>query len=74
MKSLTQGLEEKEQQLVNDCVRQLADANSQIDDLSLDLAEKNEEYAAQQREISHLLKELVDRQNSEKKVASFKSF
>ncbi|XP_063778466.1 trafficking kinesin-binding protein 1 isoform X2 [Pseudophryne corroboree] len=61
--------EEKEQQLVNDCVKELRDANIQIVSISEDLAKKTEDAARQQEEITHLLSQIVDIQKKAKSYA-----
>ncbi|KAM3929365.1 trafficking kinesin-binding protein 1 isoform 9-T9 [Leptodactylus fuscus] len=58
--------EEKEQQLVNDCVKELRDANIQIASISEELAKKTEDAARQQEEITHLLSQIVDIQKKAK--------
>ncbi|XP_068092415.1 trafficking kinesin-binding protein 1 isoform X6 [Hyperolius riggenbachi] len=58
--------EEKEQQLVNDCVKELRDANIQIGNISEELAKKTEDAARQQEEITHLLSQIVDIQKKAK--------
>ncbi|XP_030059180.1 trafficking kinesin-binding protein 1 isoform X2 [Microcaecilia unicolor] len=61
--------EEKEQQLVNDCVKELRDANIQIASISEELAKKTEDAARQQEEITHLLSQIVDLQKKAKVYA-----
>ncbi|KAM9308531.1 trafficking kinesin-binding protein 1 isoform 3-T3 [Gastrophryne carolinensis] len=61
--------EEKEQQLVNDCVKELRDANIQIASISEELAKKTEDAARQQEEITHLLSQIVDCQKKAKAYA-----
>ncbi|XP_075068570.1 trafficking kinesin-binding protein 1 isoform X3 [Mixophyes fleayi] len=61
--------EEKEQQLVNDCVKELRDASIQIVSISEDLAKKTEDAARQQEEITHLLSQIVDIQKKAKSYA-----
>ncbi|KAM8967333.1 trafficking kinesin-binding protein 1 [Pelodytes ibericus] len=61
--------EEKEQQLVNDCVKELRDANIQIVSISEELAKKTEDAARQQEEITHLLSQIVDIQKKAKAYA-----
>uniref|UniRef100_A0A8C0LNG2 Trafficking kinesin protein 1 n=1 Tax=Canis lupus dingo TaxID=286419 RepID=A0A8C0LNG2_CANLU len=56
LKTETITYEEKEQQLVNDCVKELRDANVQIASISEELAKKTEDAARQQEEITHLCK------------------
>uniref|UniRef100_A0A8C5Q8E6 Trafficking kinesin protein 1 n=2 Tax=Leptobrachium leishanense TaxID=445787 RepID=A0A8C5Q8E6_9ANUR len=58
--------EEKEQQLVNDCVKELKDASFQIINISEELAKKTEDAARQQEEITHLLSQIVDIQKKAK--------
>ncbi|XP_053088965.1 trafficking kinesin-binding protein 1 isoform X6 [Pangasianodon hypophthalmus] len=58
--------EEKEQQLVNDCVKELRDANVQISSLAEELAKKTEDASRQQEEITHLLSQIVDLQKKVK--------
>ncbi|KAM4687682.1 trafficking kinesin-binding protein 1 isoform 3-T3 [Discoglossus pictus] len=61
--------EEKEQQLVNDCVKELRDASLQIANISDELAKKTEDAARQQEEITHLLSQIVDIQKKAKAYA-----
>ncbi|XP_066538550.1 trafficking kinesin-binding protein 1 isoform X2 [Hoplias malabaricus] len=61
--------EEKEQQLVNDCVKELRDANLQISSLADELAKKTEDASRQQEEITHLLSQIVDLQKKAKSYA-----
>ncbi|XP_037130635.1 trafficking kinesin-binding protein 1 isoform X6 [Syngnathus acus] len=58
--------EEKEQQLVNDCVKELGVANVQISSLAEELARKSEDASRQQEEITHLLSQIVDLQKKAK--------
>ncbi|XP_062847516.1 trafficking kinesin-binding protein 1 isoform X2 [Trichomycterus rosablanca] len=58
--------EEKEQQLVNDCVKELRDANLQMSSLAEELAKKTEDASRQQEEITHLLSQIVDLQKKVK--------
>ncbi|XP_019364453.1 PREDICTED: trafficking kinesin-binding protein 1 isoform X5 [Gavialis gangeticus] len=69
LKTETITYEEKEQQLVNDCVKELRDANIQIASLSEELAKKTEDAARQQEEITHLLSQIVDLQKKAKACA-----
>ncbi|XP_009877489.1 PREDICTED: trafficking kinesin-binding protein 1 [Apaloderma vittatum] len=69
LKTETITYEEKEQQLVNDCVKELRDANIQIANLSEELAKKTEDAARQQEEITHLLSQIVDLQKKSKACA-----
>ncbi|XP_053182716.1 trafficking kinesin-binding protein 1 isoform X1 [Scomber japonicus] len=61
--------EEKEQQLVNDCVKELRDANLQMSSLAEELARKTEDASRQQEEITHLLSQIVDLQKKAKLYA-----
>ncbi|KPP78342.1 trafficking kinesin-binding protein 1-like [Scleropages formosus] len=61
--------EEKEQQLVNDCVKELRDANLQISSIAEELAKKTEDASRQQEEITHLLSQIVDLQKKTKCVS-----
>ncbi|XP_068999381.1 trafficking kinesin-binding protein 1 isoform X2 [Embiotoca jacksoni] len=61
--------EEKEQQLVNDCVKELRGANLQISSLAEELARKTEDASRQQEEITHLLSQIVDLQKKAKLYA-----
>ncbi|XP_074844331.1 trafficking kinesin-binding protein 1 isoform X6 [Carettochelys insculpta] len=69
LKTETITYEEKEQQLVNDCVKELRDANIQIASISEELAKKTEDAARQQEEITHLLSQIVDLQKKAKSCA-----
>ncbi|XP_051058530.1 trafficking kinesin-binding protein 1 isoform X7 [Phodopus roborovskii] len=69
LKTETITYEEKEQQLVNDCVKELRDANVQIASISEELAKKTEDAARQQEEITHLLSQIVDLQKKAKSCA-----
>ncbi|XP_075820232.1 trafficking kinesin-binding protein 1 isoform X4 [Microtus pennsylvanicus] len=69
LKTETITYEEKEQQLVNDCVKELRDANVQIASISEELAKKTEDAARQQEEITHLLSQIVDLQKKAKACA-----
>ncbi|XP_078715581.1 trafficking kinesin-binding protein 1 isoform X1 [Lampetra fluviatilis] len=60
--------EEKEDQLVNDCVRELRESNSQVLTLTEELARRSEDASRQQEEITHLLSQIVDLQ---KKVKTY---
>ncbi|XP_034553786.1 trafficking kinesin-binding protein 1 isoform X2 [Notolabrus celidotus] len=61
--------EEKEQQLVNDCVKELRNANQQACSLAEELARKSEDASRQQEEITHLLSQIVDLQKKAKGYA-----
>ncbi|XP_069051353.1 trafficking kinesin-binding protein 1 isoform X7 [Lepisosteus oculatus] len=69
LKTETITYEEKEQQLVNDCVKELRDANIQISSIAEELAKKTEDAARQQEEITHLLSQIVDLQKKSKSYA-----
>uniref|UniRef100_A0AAV2KA22 Trafficking kinesin-binding protein 1-like n=1 Tax=Knipowitschia caucasica TaxID=637954 RepID=A0AAV2KA22_KNICA len=68
LKSETETYEEKEQQLVNDCVNELRSSSLQISTIAEELARKTEDASRQQEEITHLLSQIVDLQ---KKAKSF---
>ncbi|TKS81746.1 Trafficking kinesin-binding protein 1 106 kDa O-GlcNAc transferase-interacting protein [Collichthys lucidus] len=61
--------EEKEQQLVNDCVKELRNSNMQISSLAEELARKSDDASRQQEEITHLLSQIVDLQKKAKLYA-----
>uniref|UniRef100_A0A8C4D799 Trafficking kinesin protein 1 n=1 Tax=Dicentrarchus labrax TaxID=13489 RepID=A0A8C4D799_DICLA len=61
--------EEKEQQLVNDCVKELRNSNLQISSLAEELARKSDDVSRQQEEITHLLSQIVDLQKKAKLYA-----
>ncbi|NXL84724.1 TRAK2 protein, partial [Alectura lathami] len=63
LKTETITYEEKEQQLVNDCVRELRQTNAQISRITEELSEKSEELVRSQEEISSLLSQIVDLQH-----------
>uniref|UniRef100_A0A8D0AB66 Trafficking kinesin protein 1 n=1 Tax=Sander lucioperca TaxID=283035 RepID=A0A8D0AB66_SANLU len=67
LKSETETYEEKEQQLVNDCVKELR--NLQISTIAEELARKTEDASRQQEEITHLLSQIVDLQKKAKSYA-----
>ncbi|KAM9287630.1 trafficking kinesin-binding protein 2 isoform 2-T3 [Morus bassanus] len=62
LKTETITYEEKEQQLVNDCVKELRQTNAQISRITDELSEKSEEVVRYQEEISSLLSQIVDLQ------------
>uniref|UniRef100_T1JHE0 HAP1 N-terminal domain-containing protein n=1 Tax=Strigamia maritima TaxID=126957 RepID=T1JHE0_STRMM len=64
----TTTFEEKEQQLVKDVVRQLSEANMNVDQLSEELSKKIDDNLRQQEEITMLLAQLVDFQQKNKKI------
>ncbi|XP_051729294.1 trafficking kinesin-binding protein 1 isoform X3 [Ctenopharyngodon idella] len=69
LKSETESYEEKEQQLVNDCVRELRQSSIQISSIAEELARKTEDASRQQEEITHLLSQIVDLQKKAKTFA-----
>ncbi|XP_057211016.1 trafficking kinesin-binding protein 1 isoform X1 [Triplophysa rosa] len=69
LKSETESYEEKEQQLVNDCVRELKQSSIQISTIAEELAKKTEDASRQQEEITHLLSQIVDLQKKAKTFA-----
>ncbi|XP_055494338.1 trafficking kinesin-binding protein 2 [Leucoraja erinacea] len=69
LKTETINYEEKEQQLVNDCVKELREANVHISNLADDLSRKNDDIARHQEEITHLLSQIVELQLKVKECA-----
>ncbi|KAM9738211.1 LOW QUALITY PROTEIN: trafficking kinesin-binding protein 1 [Menidia menidia] len=69
LKSETETYEEKEQQLVNDCVKELRLSSLQISAIAEELARKTEDASRQQEEITHLLSQIVDLQKKAKSFA-----
>uniref|UniRef100_A0A8C3ANZ5 Trafficking kinesin protein 1 n=1 Tax=Cyclopterus lumpus TaxID=8103 RepID=A0A8C3ANZ5_CYCLU len=67
LKSETEIYEEKEQQLVNECVKELRDL--QISTIAEELARKTGDASRQQEEITHLLSQIVDLQKKAKTYA-----
>ncbi|KAM9404379.1 trafficking kinesin-binding protein 1 isoform 3-T3 [Salvelinus alpinus] len=65
----TEEYEEKEQQLVNDVVKELRDTNHQMSTLAEELARKTDDASRQQEEITHLLSQIVDLQKKSKSYA-----
>ncbi|XP_035765775.1 trafficking kinesin-binding protein 2 [Neolamprologus brichardi] len=61
--------EEKEQQLVSDCVKELRESNSQMVSLTEELSQKNEELLRHQEEIAQLLSQIVELQHRVKELA-----
>ncbi|KAM6958567.1 trafficking kinesin-binding protein 2 [Tautogolabrus adspersus] len=61
--------EEKEQQLVTDCVKELRESNSQMVSLTEELSQKNEELLKHQEEIAQLLSQIVELQHRVKELA-----
>jgi trafficking kinesin-binding protein 1 len=70
LKTETCDYEEKEAELVKDCVRQLADANKQVAVLAEDLGKKTDSYLDQQEEITNLLAKVCNLEAKIKKVCS----
>uniref|UniRef100_A0A8C7HJJ7 Trafficking kinesin protein 2 n=1 Tax=Oncorhynchus kisutch TaxID=8019 RepID=A0A8C7HJJ7_ONCKI len=69
LKTETITFEEKEQQLVSDCVKELRESNSQMVNLTEELSHKNEEVMRHQEEISQLLSQIVELQHRVKELA-----
>ncbi|XP_023683641.2 trafficking kinesin-binding protein 2-like isoform X3 [Paramormyrops kingsleyae] len=69
LKSETITYEEKEQKLVNDCVKELRESNSQMITLTDELSQKNEQVLRHQEEISQLLSQIVELQHRVKELA-----
>ncbi|XP_057684573.1 trafficking kinesin-binding protein 1-like isoform X2 [Corythoichthys intestinalis] len=69
LKSETETYEEKEQQLVNDCVKELKLSSLQISTIAEELARKTDDASRQQEEITHLLSQIVDLQKKAKSFA-----
>ncbi|XP_023122932.2 trafficking kinesin-binding protein 2 isoform X1 [Amphiprion ocellaris] len=61
--------EEKEQQLVSDCVKELRESNSQMVSLTDQLSQKSEELLRHQEEIAQLLSQIVELQHRVKELA-----
>ncbi|KAJ7991679.1 hypothetical protein DPEC_G00286380 [Dallia pectoralis] len=69
LKTETETYEEKEQQLVNDCVKELKLSSLQINTIAEELARKTEDAMRHQEEITHLLSQIVDLQKKAKSFA-----
>ncbi|XP_053492703.1 trafficking kinesin-binding protein 2 isoform X2 [Ictalurus furcatus] len=69
LKKETITYEEKEQQLVSDCVKELRESNTQMVNLTEELSQKNEDLMKQQEEISQLLSQIVELQQRLKQLA-----
>lgn len=69
LKRDTISYEEKEQQLVSDCVKELRESNTQMVTLTEDLSKKNEELLRHQEEIAQLLSQIVELQHRVKELA-----
>ncbi|KAM6178371.1 trafficking kinesin-binding protein 2 [Rhynchocyon petersi] len=63
IKTETITYEEKEQQLVNDCVKELRETNAQMSRMTEELSGKSDELIQYQEEISSLLSQIVDLQH-----------
>lgn len=63
IKTETFTYEEKEQQLVNDCVKELRETNAQMSRMTEELSGKSNELIRYQEEISSLLSQIVDLQH-----------
>ncbi|XP_075385958.1 trafficking kinesin-binding protein 2 isoform X2 [Tenrec ecaudatus] len=64
IKTETITYEEKEQQLVNDCVKELRETNAQMSRMTEELSGKSDELIRYQEEISTLLSQIVDLQHT----------
>nr|KAF6354085.1 trafficking kinesin protein 2 [Pipistrellus kuhlii] len=71
IKTETISYEEKEQQLVSDCVKELRETNAQMSKMTEELSGKSDELIRYQEEISSLLSQIVDLQHKLKEVSSF---
>ncbi|XP_067892169.1 trafficking kinesin-binding protein 2 isoform X2 [Heterodontus francisci] len=69
LKTETINYEEKEQQLVNDCVKELKETSIQISNLADELSRKNDDIARHQEEITNLLSQIVELQLKVKECA-----
>lgn len=69
LKRDTISYEEKEQQLVGDCVKELRESNTQMVTLTEELSRKNEELLRHQEEIAQLLSQIVELQHRVKELA-----
>ncbi|XP_010600781.3 trafficking kinesin-binding protein 2 isoform X1 [Loxodonta africana] len=63
IKTETITYEEKEQQLVSDCVKELRETNAQMSRMTEELSGKSDELIRYQEEISSLLSQVVDLQH-----------
>ncbi|XP_077997212.1 trafficking kinesin-binding protein 1-like isoform X2 [Glandiceps talaboti] len=68
LKTDTSNYEEKETQLVHDCVKQLGEVNTTVEILKDELIKKLEDNQRQQEEITSLLAQIVDLQQKVKKL------
>ncbi|KAJ8338517.1 hypothetical protein SKAU_G00374830 [Synaphobranchus kaupii] len=69
LKTETITYEEKEQQLVSDCMKELRETNSQMVTMTDELSRKNEELLRHQEEMAQLLSQIVDLQHRVKELA-----
>ncbi|KAG9335571.1 hypothetical protein JZ751_004475 [Albula glossodonta] len=69
LETQTISYEEKEQQLVNDCVRELRESNSQIVALTDELSKKNDDLLHHQEGMTQLLNQVVELQTRVKELA-----
>ncbi|XP_037549134.1 trafficking kinesin-binding protein 1 [Nematolebias whitei] len=69
LKTETETYEEKEQQLVSDCVKELRLSSLQISAIAEELARKTEDASRQQEEVTRLLSQIVDLQKKAKSLA-----
>ncbi|KAI4886669.1 hypothetical protein NFI96_012783 [Prochilodus magdalenae] len=69
LKKETITYEEKEQQLVSDCVKELRESNSQMVTLTEEISQKNEDLLRHQEEIAQLLSQIVELQHRVKELA-----
>uniref|UniRef100_A0A671FPV9 Trafficking kinesin protein 2 n=1 Tax=Rhinolophus ferrumequinum TaxID=59479 RepID=A0A671FPV9_RHIFE len=63
IKTETITYEEKEQQLVHDCVKELRETNAQMSKMTEELSGKSDELMQYQEEISSLLSQIIDLQH-----------
>ncbi|KFD61537.1 hypothetical protein M514_00928 [Trichuris suis] len=70
LKSLTESLEEREQQLISDCVRQLSESSAQLGTVSTQLSDKSDALMKQQGQISNLLAEVNQLHQNEAKLCA----
>ncbi|KAM5153278.1 trafficking kinesin-binding protein 2 isoform 2-T2 [Mantella aurantiaca] len=69
LKTETITYEEKEQQLVIDCVKEIRESNAQIGKLTDELSTKSEEIVEYQEQISNMLSQMIDLQHKLKESA-----
>ncbi|TRY65682.1 hypothetical protein DNTS_005534 [Danionella cerebrum] len=69
LRSETESYEQKEQQLLKDCVRELRESSSQVTHLSEELWRKTEEASRQQEQITLSLAQTVELQRKSKTLA-----